>query len=564
MICVKCGTEYEGSQCPKCSGPVITVNNSDYLARRKAYEEQQNKIKKRKADAQKEPAKKAKNYDEGVFDITKVDFNDVANKLKNSKDKFAQSAQDRIKSNASKEGKKDNKKNTRVRNIKKVSYKKTIVAVAAIMVVIAAIALIVSVVTRKNYQIYMSDGAKIYNVSSLDSKYVCDMSDAIFALDKVTFYTPEWPEEINKEEVRLKAASPKGKFYVTDVYDTSSNKYNLYIWSEDVCVKAIEDDYEHEVYYISDKGKVIYKETENLNEMGKTGTQILSMAEVKHSKLGSSDVVCDVTTIEKSLNTAYVYEDKETIVVLDENKRLYQYDYNKKTITDIDINVDSVYAAGEQEGTFAAGTQHLITSANEDAYIYSALSESYYVQLKNNKKVQLKGATGSNLTYMYDDKNDYMYWMSNNKIYYARFKDDELKNIALLENTGNTSNIVFLKDSGELIYINDSGQLVRVHKGEKKVLAENVRDGSLSLINNTDKSLTYIADGNQYYLKSPDSDAVLIYENNDIVNTSDTCMYKKRLYFYNAEKQLYSCNLKGKSLNNIGTVDGLWIGSVLK
>ena len=47
MICAKCGTEYEGSQCPKCDGPVIKINNSDYLARRKAYEEKQAKLKRK-------------------------------------------------------------------------------------------------------------------------------------------------------------------------------------------------------------------------------------------------------------------------------------------------------------------------------------------------------------------------------------------------------------------------------------------------------------------------------------------------------------------------------------
>lgn len=33
----------------------------------------------------------------------------------------------------------------------------------------------------------MSDGSKIYDVSSLDSRYVCDKSGAIFALDDDTF-----------------------------------------------------------------------------------------------------------------------------------------------------------------------------------------------------------------------------------------------------------------------------------------------------------------------------------------------------------------------------------------
>ena len=41
MLCPKCGQEYEGDKCPRCSGPQIIVNNSDYLRRKKAYEEKQ-------------------------------------------------------------------------------------------------------------------------------------------------------------------------------------------------------------------------------------------------------------------------------------------------------------------------------------------------------------------------------------------------------------------------------------------------------------------------------------------------------------------------------------------
>ena len=52
MLYTKCGQEYEGSQCPRCDGPVILVNNSDYLARRKAYEEKQ-ALKERSASSDK-------------------------------------------------------------------------------------------------------------------------------------------------------------------------------------------------------------------------------------------------------------------------------------------------------------------------------------------------------------------------------------------------------------------------------------------------------------------------------------------------------------------------------
>lgn len=73
---------------------------------------------------------------------------------------------------------------------------------------IAAISLIMAVLLRKNSHIYMSDGSRIYDVSSLESQYICDVKDALFGLDEVTFYTPEWPENISKDSVVSSAASP--------------------------------------------------------------------------------------------------------------------------------------------------------------------------------------------------------------------------------------------------------------------------------------------------------------------------------------------------------------------
>lgn len=83
---------------------------------------------------------------------------------------------------------------SRIRPQTKHSYKKAGVAVAIVIVAIAAISLIMAVLLRKNSYIYMSDGSRIYDVSSLESQYICDVKDALFGLDEVTFYTPEWPE----------------------------------------------------------------------------------------------------------------------------------------------------------------------------------------------------------------------------------------------------------------------------------------------------------------------------------------------------------------------------------
>ena len=165
MKCVKCGTEYEGNECPRCNGPVIKINSSDYMARRKAYEEslarketqkvldsaeeagnvlsgeseQSDKDGKtiQQGKRAKKRSNKVKNYDEGVFDITKVDFNDVADKLKAGSEKLASKAkgkaqQEKAKTRKNNNAKTDNnvkadnniKMDSRIRPQTKHSYKK--------------------------------------------------------------------------------------------------------------------------------------------------------------------------------------------------------------------------------------------------------------------------------------------------------------------------------------------------------------------------------------------------------------------------------------------------------
>lgn len=730
MICAKCGTEYEGSQCPKCEGPVIKVNNSDYLARRKAYEEKQARLKELealKADStdnddtdkvsendntsnKKTHTQKSKNYDEGVFDITKVDFGEVADKLKSEKDKIVASGNKLLKAvgekakngkqidkggkngdninssnnenvnisgnndnnsnniNGKKSGNinnnrdknkkrnnnknngnnkiydnnsginsnsndntdinnnKNNNKNTRENNNKNdkngnknnnqnrnksnnsninknnshnqqnkksatakqknnssddnrqdnggisvsvrkadkahIPYTKAGIIIAAILVAVAAVVLIVNIAIKKDYNIYMSDGNKIYDVSSLDSKYVCDNNNAVFALDDVTFYTPEWPADIDRDNVILKVASPEGDYYAADVYNTESGNYTFYIWSEDVCKKVVENEYSHNVYYISDKGTVIYEETETINDNGKTGNKMLSMAEIKKDKSDASGYVCDVRTIERSLKQSYVYSDKNTIIVLNDDGRLYQYDYVKKTTTEVDMYVDDVAALSDTSGMYSSGVEHLNTSDDVESYMYSLSSgENYYVELKNVKTTLLRGITGTSLTYIYDKKNDYIYWISSKKISYAKFKNDEITDVDVLENTGTSVNVVYIPDKEELVYINDAAQLVKAEKGKKTFIADSLRDGSLSLIKNTDEMLTYIADGRQYYIKNTSSKLVEICEAENMVNTSNTSLYKKRLYFYAKDGQLYSCNLKGGAQNQIGSVERFFVGN---
>lgn len=51
--------------------------------------------------------------------------------------------------------------------------------------------------------------------------------DAIFATDKKTFYTPQLPDDIDKDKITSTLASDNGKYFAAAAYDedSSSNSY---------------------------------------------------------------------------------------------------------------------------------------------------------------------------------------------------------------------------------------------------------------------------------------------------------------------------------------------------
>ena len=204
MLCTKCGQEYEGSQCPRCDGPVILVNNSDYLARRKAYEEKQ-ALKERSASSDKK--------EESQSDYGQALAKRVQAIKKQSQNR---SKADSRKQNVGKAGggRNDNQEKPQIRIARRQINKRMKMIAAALIAVLlvgAAAFGIYKLATKKNYALYVSYNGKIYDIAGLDSNYVCDESNAIFAADSKTFYTPQWPEQIDSEKNILSVASDDGK-----------------------------------------------------------------------------------------------------------------------------------------------------------------------------------------------------------------------------------------------------------------------------------------------------------------------------------------------------------------
>ncbi len=360
MLCTKCGQEYEGSQCPRCDGPVILVNNSDYLARRKAYEEKQ-ALKERSASSDKKEESQS-DYGQALAKRVQAIKNQSRNKTESKKQ-----SQNRSKADSRKQGQSSgktggnrngNQEKPQIRIARhKVNKRMKMIAAVLIAVVLIGVAAfgIYKLATKKNYALYVSYNGKIYDIAGLDSNYVCDESDAIFAADSKTFYTAQWPEQIDSGKNILSVASDNGKYFVTVTYDesNSSGRYSMYIWSKDECVLVSEDNLQKEIMYISDDGLVIYTNINIINDEGSTNGTSLAMSRVKEVK---KQPEAQTTLIEGNLNKAYVYESKHLIVCLTNAGSLYTYDYEKKekpvSVADADyVVMESTYGNRSHNGT---------------------------------------------------------------------------------------------------------------------------------------------------------------------------------------------------------------------
>ena len=175
MLCTKCGQEYEGSQCPRCDGPVILVNNSDYLARRKAYEEKQ-ALKERSASSDKKEESQS-DYGQALAKRVQAIKKKSRNKTESKKQSQNRSKADSRKQSQSKAGgsRNDNQEKPQIRIARRqINKRMKMIAAALIAVVLIGVAAfgIYKLATKKNYALYVSYNGKIYDIAGLDSNYV--------------------------------------------------------------------------------------------------------------------------------------------------------------------------------------------------------------------------------------------------------------------------------------------------------------------------------------------------------------------------------------------------------
>jgi len=554
MLCTKCGQEYEGSQCPRCDGPVILVNNSDYLARRKAYEEKQ-ALKDRSASSDKK--------DESPKEIGQAIKKAVKKTLERN-DSEKERNKDKEKRN-DKEKNKDARTSVRIARHKSKKRWKIIGVLAVLLVVVIAAAFgIYRLSKRKNYELFVSYNNKIYDIAGIDSNYICDESDAVFAADNKTFYIPEWPDDIDKSQCIRNVASDNGKYYVSVVYDESrtENKYSMYIWNKGECILVSEDDLDKDILYVSDDGVVIYTNTNVINDEGGMDGTSLVVVSVKEVK---KKLVAQTYTVEANLNRAYVYSDKKDIIYLNATGNLYSYSYDKtgKPVLIAD-SVSQLWMPSESKNVYTGMADSLINVKDAETFIYGVSDGVYYYNNADSSLIKIDSRTDTDADYVYDTDNSVIYRINSSSVRSAIVADKKVSEYNEIDSMTKEKNYLYISQDKQLIYVNADNVLRVVADNKISDIDNNVSAGTLSKVYNKSKAITYVSDSSQYYMDNIKSKKVAVLTSVTMTSTEGTHFYKNRIYSYDSDNILYSNTLKGNSSSEIGYVERLWLGTQLK
>ncbi len=566
-ICPKCGQEYEGDRCLKCEGPKIIINDNDYLERKKAYEKKQ-------ADLEKSASshKKDNSINDELLQTVKKIKDDSKKKISSARKKTSTDRADKRDGKESTDRKnKDNAINIRkaTLSLKKKRQIFIISVVAAIVLIAAAGFGIYKLATRKNYVLYMSSNDKIYNVSNLESSYICDKKDAVFTCGKNTFFTPEWPSAIDKSQVVDSMASDSGKYFVTVTYDSTKAEYSMTGWVGGGKVTKIYSNVESDnllrkdIKYVSDDGIVIYSQTEVINDYGKSGAITLYMSVINkgNSQAGTESV--NQSIVSADIRDTYIYPEDNKVIYYTTGNSLYLYDYEKRSRVLIADDVTDICAMSDSyENTFVHGAHKVNQLSAANAIVYRVDNEYIYYNIENGGQISFGDNILSNAEFAYDKKNSSVYIIDGTNLYYATITDGVVSEKKQIDKFGNTANYLYKNSSEEFIYINSEGRLMIANKDKVKQLDDGVSEGSLDTVGNTDNGITYTKNEKRIYRKSPSSGNVELEGTSS--ETSKIYFYKNRLYYYTSDGTLCSSTAKGKDYNQIGNVEMLWLGEELR
>ncbi len=545
MICPKCGQEYMGDSCPYCEKPKVIVNNQEYLARKMEYERKQAGVK----SASSSDAADSKDMQENMSETDKdVRPDEVFKKLVD-------------KVNNAGAGQEDAPKRATLRKKKRSMLMKRLIITAAIAVLLfTGVFMAVRIIRNNSMTLYTSYNGKIYNVSGIDSKYVCDSDKAYFKADGKNFCVPDEPAEVSGKTVTERLASDSGRYFTSVVYDDSSKMYTLYLWSDSACYMLAKNTKSKSAVYVADDGTLVYKETEMINEVGGLGYTSLYITQLTKN---DSDITPVTTQLSDNVRQLCVYSDEQFVIYNTGDDVLYSYCFGKnKTQTLIDTDVSALYPLEEDtKGCYSYSASALNSDKNVSTVVYAADGKAYIYDClgKSDSSDLIDSAAGGVSKYIVNT-NSGIYAVSASVIRYSAYRNRETEGYTNLISLGSTANIVYFSDRDIVVAVTSDGELKSLSKGQVRDITDGVAEGSLSVVNNTDTGIVYIRGNILYYFNIASSSELIVSESGMGVSTSDTLMYRNRLYYYDSSGKLCSCNMKGSDALLIGEVARFWLG----
>jgi hypothetical protein len=295
-----------------------------------------------------------------------------------------------------------------------------------------------------------------------------------------------------------------------------------------------------------------------INDVGGMGKSNLYL-----SQFAKGEAAPTSTLLSENVRQAFVYADEQLVIYNDEDDKLYSYSFGKsKTVNTVAEDVSAVYPMYEgSKGyySYKAGQLNVDKDVSSFVYISNGTAFLYDCLDKDETSIAIDSTTSVTGEYIITDNNG-IYAINSSKIRYASYKNKQTGAYSELMSLGNTSNVLYFQDRELLVAVASDGNLQSVSRGVASVLAQNVTEGTLSYVNNTDSGIVYVRSNVLYYANVLTGSELIMSEAGSSVSTSDTLMYRKRLYYYNSAGKLCSCTIKGNDNKLIGDVEKFWLG----
>ena len=305
-----------------------------------------------------------------------------------------------------------------------------------------------------------------------------------------------------------------------------------------------------EIRDVTDSGDVIFTETDVQDEGLKTGDTSLYLYDQYED-----DSDGNVSMIEPSVSKTYVYGEQNKIIVLNNSKELYTYDYSSSDKTLIAKDVASVNVESNEEDGELIYSQYLVNNNKyADKFIYKDGSGVHLYDTSSNTDTFVAQLEDSVKSYIYDSKNHAIYAVANSGLKRAYY-DAALKSFEDIDSLDSSGDYLWDDKKNTLVYVNDNNELKAIKGSETKILASGVDNGTLLNVQN-DSGFVYKIGSGLYYSGNSNKSGEKVADVSEYL--TEICKKDGNLIYID-KKKIYSIDVMDKTSETKGTADDFWI-----